>query len=456
MRQTAELRQRQKQTFNTRFSTAVRILQMSGSELAEEVREVLDTNPLLEEIERTVSDGTEDSHFGGELLPTGLNSTDFDSDDMLEYAAQHVETMSIRDHLTQQVLASGFTENNRIIADAIIESIDERGYLNESIDEIVDYLSNVVDSRQVENVLNTIQQYDPPGIAARNLQECLLIQLDSSGAPATIRENARTIVRNYLELLSEMRLEQIGAEMQCDTDSIRRAVNLIQSLNPAPASKFGSAAQAIAPDVIARKVEDRWVAELNAELLPKLRISDGYQSMFAARINSEERKYLNNSLSNAHTFLDSLSRRHETVLRVAETVVMHQIPFLEDGDYAMKPLTLQRVAESLDLHESTVSRACAGKYIMTPRGTFELKHFFSVRIRSDVGEDESAMSIKHKILQIVDSEDRQAPLSDQQITQRMRESGIHIARRTIAKYRSEMRIPSCKIRKSIAMNNCQT
>ena len=456
MRQIAELRQRQKQAFNTRFSTAVRILQMSGAELAEEIRDILDANPLLEEVDRTVSDNHDDVLFRGELPPAGLYSTDFDSEDMLDYAAHHVDNTSIRDHLAQQVLASGLTEKERITADAIIESIDDRGYLTESIDDIVDYLSNTVDRRQVEVVLSIVQQYDPPGIAARNLQECLFNQLDSSGAPATIKENARTILRDHLELLSEMRLELIGAEMKCDAKSIRSAVDLIQSLNPTPASRFGSAALAVAPDVIARKIKERWVVELNSMLLPKLRISDSYRAMFATRINSEERKYLNNNLSSANTFLDSLSRRHETILRVAESVVNHQVSFLEHGDHAMKSLTLQQVAETLDLHESTVSRACAGKYIMTPRGTFELKHFFSNRIRSDIGEDESAISIKHKIRQIVDSEDRQAPLSDQKITQRMRESGIHIARRTIAKYRSEMHIPSCKIRKSIAMNKCQT
>ncbi len=452
MRQTAELRQRQKQTFNARFSTAVRVLQLSSSELTDEIRDVLDSNPLLEEVDRIVSDDSDEAWLNGELSTNGLRGADLDSDEMLEFAANRMENISIRDHLAQQVLATGLSELDRAIADAIIDSIDERGYLTESIQDIAEYLPCVIDPQQVEAVLKIVQQFDPPGIAAKNLQECLSIQLDTIKTPASVRHNAKTILNHHLELLSEMRLEQISAEMQCDLRTVRTAVNLIQSLNPSPASSFGSAALAVIPDVIARKKGERWSVYLNSTFLPKLRISENYRSMIDDRIKTEERKYLQSNLTSAQTFMDSLSRRNETVLRVATTIVMHQIPFLENGDQAMKPLTLQQVAESLNLHESTVSRACSGKYIMTPRGTFELKHFFSIRIKNDIGEDESAMSIKHKILQIVESENRQAPLSDQQIAQRMWDSGIQIARRTIAKYRGEMRVPSCKVRRSIATN----
>ena len=452
MRQTAELRQRQKQTFNARFSTAVRVLQLSSSELTDEIRDVLDSNPLLEEVDRIVSDDSDEAWLNGELPTNGLRCADLDSDEMLEFAANRMENISIRDHLAQQVLATGLSELDRAIADAIIDSIDERGYLTESIQDIAEYLPCVIDPQQVEAVLKIVQQFDPPGIAAKNLQECLSIQLDTIKTPASVRHNAKAILNHHLELLSEMRLEQISAEMQCDLRKVRTAVNLIQSLNPSPASSFGSAALTVIPDVVARKKGERWSVYLNSTFLPKLRISENYRSMIDDRIKTEERKYLQSNLTSAQTFMDSLSRRNETVLRVATTIVMHQIPFLENGDQAMKPLTLQQVAESLNLHESTVSRACSGKYIMTPRGTFELKHFFSIRIKNDIGEDESAMSIKHKILQIVESENRQAPLSDQQIAQRMWDSGIQIARRTIAKYRAEMRVPSCKVRRSIATN----
>ena len=452
MRQTTELRQRQKQTFNARFSTAVRVLQMSGSELEQEVREVLDTNPLLEEVEPATTPAPQSSFSEGELPSVGMHTSDFDSVEMLEYAAHQMDSPSIRDHLHQQVLASGFSEDHRRIADAIVDSIDEQGYLTESIEEIADYLPEPIDELQVESILNLVQQFDPPGIAARDLQECLSLQLETIKSPKSICKIARTIVRDHLDLLSEMQLDQISNILDCDIESVQRAVRLIRSLNPKPASRFGEIALAVTPDVIVRKVDDRWSVELNLSFLPKLRISDYYRSMIETVNSSEERTYLKNKLDGAHAFLDNVSRRHETLLRVARTIIKYQMPFLEHGDHAMKPLKLQQVAEVLDLHSSTVSRACAGKYIITPRGTFELKHFFSVRIKSDAGEDESAMSIKHKMLQIVRSEDQNAPLSDQQIAQLMQDDGIHIARRTIAKYRTEMHVPSCKLRRYNAIN----
>ncbi len=452
MRQTAELRQRQKQTFNARFSTAVRVLQLSSSELAEEIREILDSNPLLEEIERKIPDDHDVTWLKGEMPSNGMHSTDLDSDEMLEFAANRMENMSIRDHLAQQVLASGFSQSDRAIADAIIDSIDERGYLTETVQEIAEFLPKSIDRQQVAAVLKVVQQFDPPGVAARNLTECLSIQMDMIKAPVPVRHDAKTILNDHLELLAEMQIEQIASEMQCDLRSVRTAVELIQSLNPSPAGNFGATALTVVPDVIARKKREQWVVYLNSAFLPKLRISESYRSMIDNRIKTTERKYLQSNLAGAQTFIDNLSRRNDTVLRVAKSIVMHQTAFLENGDHAMKPLTLQQVAESLNLHQSTVSRACSSKYIMTPRGTFELKHFFSVRIKSDIGEDESAMSIKHKILQIVESEDRQMPLSDQQIAQRMWDSGIQIARRTIAKYRAEMRVPSCKVRRLIATN----
>ena len=452
MRQATELRQRQKQAFNARFSTAVQVLQMSGSELEQEIREVLDTNPLLEEVEAVTTPTTQSSFSEGELPSIGMRSSDFDSIEMLEYAAHQMDHPSIRGHLQQQVLASGFSEGNRQIADAIVDSIDEHGYLTESIEDIAEYLPEQIDALQIEKILNLIQQFDPPGIAARNLKECLSIQLETIRAPKSILTIAKTIVHEHLELLSEMQLDQISNELECDIESVQRAVRLIRSLNPKPASRFGEIALAVTPDVIVRKIDDRWFCELNLSFLPKLRISDYYRSMIETVNSSEERTYLKSKLVGAHAFLDNVSRRHETLLRVARTIVKYQIPFLEHGDHAMKPLKLQQVADALDLHISTVSRACAGKYIITPRGTFELKHFFSVRIKSDAGEDESAMSIKHKMLQIVRSEDQNAPLSDQQIAQLMQDDGIHIARRTIAKYRTEMHVPSCKLRRYNAIN----
>ncbi|MDE0310418.1 MAG: RNA polymerase factor sigma-54 [Acidiferrobacterales bacterium] len=450
MRQTVELRQRQKQTFNARFSTAVRVLQLSSSELAEEIRDVVDSNPLLEEVDRTVPEEGDETWRNGELPSNGVQRTELDSDEMLELAANRMESISIREHLAQQILASGLSESDRAIADTIIDCIDERGYLTESIQDIVEFLPWTVEPQQVEGVLEVVQQLDPPGIAARNLTECLSIQLDFANSPRSVRQNAKSILRDHLELLGDRQLEQIGAQMQVDAASVRAAVDLIQSLNPSPAINFGAAALTVIPDVVTRKIDDKWAVLLNSEFIPNLKISEHYRSMIDDGIPTKDRRYLERNLVTAQHFLDNVSRRNDTVLRVAKAIVRHQSAFLDNGEHAMKPLTLQQISDAVNLHESTVSRACSGKYIMTPRGTFELKHFFPARIRRDVGEDESAMSIKHRILQIVESENQLTPLSDQQIAQRMWDSGINIARRTVAKYRAEMRVPSYKARRAIA------
>ena len=330
--------------------------------------------------------------------------------------------------------------------------MDDRGYLAESLVDILEILPPDVDLREVESALAIVQQFDPPGVAARNLQECLCIQLDHIKASKTVRNNAQNILLNHLELLSDMELDQISIKSGYDLEEVRAAVNLIQSLNPAPGNEFGASAVAVVPDVIARKIGDQWSVELNSDVLPKLRISSSYQSMVRRARKAVDTRYLKSSFNRANSFLEDLNRRHETILRVARTLVMHQQSFLDHGEQVMKPLTLREVAESLELHESTVSRACSRKYIMTPRGTFELKYLFSYRIRSDIGEDESALSIKHKLLRLVGQEDGRSPLSDQQITEQLRGSGIRIARRTVAKYRSSMHIPTRRKRKAIAIN----
>ena len=452
MKQRTELRQRQKPEFNARFSAAVRVLQMPSSELVEEVRNVLDSNPLLEEFEPELSDKADELYSPGEFPSPASNISEFDTDEILERAAHAQSMPTIRDHLNQQIRNSGLSSRQRVIVDMIVESVDDRGYLAESLTDILEILPPNVNLREVESALAIVQQFDPPGVASRNLQECLCIQLDHIKASSTVRNDAQNILLNHLELLSDMELDQISIKSGYDLEKVRAAVDLIQSLNPAPGNEFGASAVAVVPDVIARKIGGQWSVELNSDVLPKLRISSSYQSMVRRARKAVDTRYLKSSFNRANSFLEDLNRRHETILRVARTLVMHQQSFLDHGEQVMKPLTLREVAESLELHESTVSRACSRKYIMTPRGTFELKYLFSYRIRSDIGEDESALSIKHKLLRLVEQEDGRLPLSDQQITEQLRGSGIRIARRTVAKYRSSMHIPTRRKRKAIAIN----
>ena len=234
-----------------------------------------------------------------------------------------------------------------------------------------------------------------------------------------------------------------------------QAIALIRSLNPYPGYQFGDAATPIVPDLIARKIDDHWQVQLNLQVLPKIRISNHYRDMMNSIDKGEGREFLKQNLISANVFLHNLNRRHETVIRVGKEIVKHQQAFLEYGDQGMKPLKISDVALSLNLHESTVSRACSRKYIMTPRGTFELKRFFSVRIPNRFGNDESAEAIKHKIARLIKLEDANFPLSDQQITEQLRGSGAQISRRTVAKYRAELHIPAYGSRKSLTINQLE-
>lgn len=451
MRQRTELRQQHKQEFNARFSAAIQVLQMPAAELAVQIRDALDTNPMLEEFEAYELDGP-----GSLDLPTDSppSTTTTDSGVGLEYAAEIEETETVRDHLLRHLLTSGYIGTHRIIAQAIIDSIDERGYLVESVEELEQLLAAQVSVSvdQIESVLKTVQQFGPPGIGARNLAESLSLQLDCSAADAATVACAQRILRDCLSLLSENKIVQIAEQLKVDATLANAAVALIRALNPYPGYRFGNAAEAILPDLITRKVNDRWQVWLNPETLPNIRISNDYVAMMRRIDRGAGQQYLKKSLSSANSFLENVNRRHETILRVAKEIVRNQHAFLDIGEAGMRPLKIRDVAQALDLHDSTVSRACARKYIMTPRGTYELKRFFSARIPNRSGNDESAEAIKYKIARLVEQESVTTPLSDQQITERLQRNGTEISRRTVAKYRADLRIPARSLRATLTIN----
>ncbi len=451
MRQRAELRQRQKQEFNARFMSAVRLLQMPAPQLAEEIREVLDSNPMLEEVEpqqlSTSCPNIVSASHG--------DSSEFDSDQYLEYAAFTRQSLTLKEHLKNQLYASGLPQHQYFIADAVISSIDERGYLVEPVEDIADYLSKAkpVSEGDVERVLNVIQGFDPAGVAARNLQECLLLQLHLSESAAMV--TAREIVERCLDELSRMEISRIADHLCCSLPEVEDAVELIRSLNPLPGNDYGTSAEIIIPDLIVSRAGAQWHVELNDEVLPKLRISKTFCSILEQKPDSDSVRFLKQNLGRANAFLHDLSQRHQTILRVAQEIVRRQQPFFKFGAQCLRPLTLREIAEALDLHESTVSRACSGKYIMTPDSTFEVKNLFSYRIRNRFGRDESTTSIKYRLRQVVKQENPRSPLSDRQITENLRSIGMEISRRTVAKYRSELRIPTQRQRKAIAMSKME-
>ena len=452
MRQRAELRQRQKQQFNARFCNAVQILQMPNAELAQEVQDHLDTNPMLEEVE--FDDPGELDHFFSfpTLSPFDISGSGTSSSQLLEYEAYSVRSQTICEYLHDQINQSGLTGQWRGVAEAIADSVDDRGYFTDSHEELLNALGDGISVDFVEQVLRVVQKFDPPGVASRSLGECLINQLNFTEAPAPVLRNARRIIENWLDELSNLKYNEISEALGIGADEVRDAANLIQTLNPNPGSGFGESARIIVPDVIARKVEGRWRIGLNSEVLPRIGISSIYRSMISNDSKSQSSEYLKKNLSGANVFLESLNRRHQTVLRVARELVMFQQRFLEYGDHALQPLKISEISDRLDLHESTVSRACSGKYIMAPRGTFEMKKFFSYRLKNVTGSDESARSVQLKVANLVEGENCKNPLSDQQITNMLRESGIQIARRTVAKYRLQMKIPPRNWRKANALN----
>ena len=452
MRQRTELRQRQSPAFNAKFSNTVRILQMPNAELKQEVQAILDSNPLLEEVEFDNSASAENFFAFPTLSPFAASRSDIDSDQIIEYAAQKNYSLTIRDHLRNQIQLSGLDNIKRQIALAIADSIDERGYLAEPTDEICDMLAFDASVENVDDVLAFVQRLDPPGIAARSLKQCLAIQLEQNSSAADENSIAAAIVEHCLAEVANYQFEQIAEKLGISYREVCNAVDLIQALNPVPGAGFGESAKIIVPDVIAKKANNRWLVALNEEVLPKIRISSAYQSMIGVTDSRQGKRYLKKNLAGANIFLDSINRRHQTILRVARELVEHQQDFLEHGDSQMRPLTLQNVADTLGLHESTVSRASSAKYIMTPRGTFELKALFSGRINRIAGGDVSAKSVQHEIARLIENEDCSNPLSDQKITDHLHALDIQIARRTVVKYRSVMNIPTRKIRKIKKLN----
>ncbi len=450
MKQRIELRQRQKQQFNTRFFSAMQILQMPNAELAQEVRDNLDANPLLEEVEFDSPEQASDFFSFPILSPSNASNTSLSAEQVRDYEALATHTPSIAEHLREQIRGSALAGAKRVIAEAIADSLDERGYLVDSLDELRRAIGLQVSDAVMAAALRAVQQFDPPGVAARSLSECLVNQLRFSRAAAHVVRHAECIANGWLQELAAFEYAQIAAALQIEMDDVRAAAALIQTLNPNPGSGFGESARAIVPDVIARHVEGQWRVGLNAEMLPRIGVSSAYREMIAKDRHSKSSQYLKKNLAGANLFIESLNRRHVTVLAVARELISRQRQFIERGDGQLRPLKIREISEQLELHESTVSRACAGKYILTPRGTIELKKFFSQRLKSDIGNDESARSVQFKVAQMVREEDPKNPLSDQQITDLLRDSGIQIARRTVAKYRLQMKIPSRNWRKAKA------
>jgi RNA polymerase sigma-54 factor len=357
---------------------------------------------------------------------------------------------SLRDHLLWQLNLTRLSDVDHVIALALIDAVNTDGRLTQSPESIHQELAlEEVELDEVIAVLHRVQHFEPSGIFAIDLRECLLIQLRQLPINTPYRELAGAIVSRHLAQLPTAPARQLAKKLRTTEPELEAAIGLIRSLDPTPGAKIGgNHTEYVTPDVFVQQRNGRWLVELNPEIAPKIRVNEHYVSALNGG-SSSDRGYAKEHLQEARWFMKSLQSRNETLLKVATKVVEHQKKFLELGEIGMKPLVLADIASEVELHESTVSRATTRKYMHTPRGTFELKYFFSSRVTGNDGDDSSSTAIKAAIKKLVSEEDARKPLSDSKLCNLLKDQSISVARRTIAKYREQLAIPPSNERKRL-------
>ena len=483
MKQSLQLKIGQHLTMTPQLQQAIRLLQLSTLELQTEVQDALDSNPMLEQDEAGSAEAREaDGGVNGtekdtpvttaentETIPDKL-ATDSNWEDVFDtgattYSAPEsggsrdiTETITVsdgglHDQLHWQLELTHFSETDRHIARLIIDAIDNDGYLTTRIDEIHQQLDEQLEIEldEVEAVLHRIQQFDPIGVAAQDIRESLQLQLQQFEMDTPWLKEARLLVRDHFGLLSNRDYTKLGRKMKLTTDDLQHVIHLIQSLNPRPGSAYDTdEPEYIVPDVYVTKKNDKWLVELNVDSIPKLRINGLYASMIKRGSNNKDNNYLRDNLQEARWFLKSLQSRHDTLLKVANCIVERQQGFFEHGDEAMRPMVLRSIADSIEMHESTISRVTTRKYMHTPRGIYEFKYFFSSHVSTESGGECSATAIRAIIKKLVAAENPAKPLSDNKMACVLADQGINVARRTIAKYRESLSISPSNERKRLA------
>ena len=498
MRQSLQIKLSQQLTMTPQLQQAIRLLQLSSLDLQTEIQAVLDSNLMLEREEENQEPDTNaessDAPSNGEAVETAANSTEtteFNSNDVEvgvretapddlpvdsswddvydsydgatsysrgddEQQASYEQTAgtseSLHDYLRWQLELTPFSDTDQRIAEAIVDAIDNNGYLSLSLEEIHQGLSDQLEIEldELEAVLHRIQRFDPPGIAARDPAECLLLQIDQLPADTPWRREARQLIKYHLDMLAGRDFNGLMRRLKVSQEQLQNIVSLIQTLTPHPGVQLSpDQTEYITPDVFVYRQKDSWRVELNPDNAPRLRINSQYSQLVKRADNSPDNTYMKNDLQEARWFLKSLQNRNETVLRVATCIVEHQRDFLEYGEEHMKPLVLRDIAEALEMHESTISRVTTQKYMHTPRGIFEFKYFFSSHVGTSEGGEASAVAIRAMIKKLISEENPKKPLSDSKIAHHLGAEGINIARRTVAKYREQLTIPSSSDRKRL-------
>ncbi len=476
MKQSLDLKIGQHLTITPQLQQAIRLLQLSSVELEQEVRELLEKNPLLEEATDTGDAGdAQTADSPAEEPPdreTGADAEELDmeadadwtdsyelgsgtgkgEDDHYDLEARNSQPTSLREYLLWQLQMTPLSERDKTIAVALIDAIDDDGYLTATTDDIMAALADPdVGPEEIEAVLHQIQNFDPLGVGARHLGECLDLQLRRLDSGIAIRDVARQLTTpEYLKLLGQRDFKELKRLTRLTNEQLSQALALLKTLNPRPGSRISNTPDLyVTPEVIVKKRRGIWRAELNMDAVPKLRINRHYENLMQRGRASTQDRFLQEHLQEARWFLKSLRSRNETLLKVARVIVDRQRAFLDHGPEAMKPLVLHDIASEVSMHESTISRVTTNKHMMTPRGIFELKYFFSSHVSTADGGTCSATAIRSLIRKIIEKEPPDKPISDNKIAEVLEEQGINVARRTIAKYREALNIPPSSQRKSI-------
>ncbi len=481
MKQSLQLRMGQHLSMTPQLQQAIKLLQLSTLDLQQEIQQALDSNMMLEVLDEDgstlneqkvvenkvdISDqrGSEGSQTDmPDELPTDSSWEDvYDSMQMNttatpaevpDFEVQRSKSMSLQDHLLWQMEMAPFTERDRAIVTAIIDSIDGDGYLSSSLDEVHGGLREQMDDVEMDELvaaLHRVQQFDPPGVAAEGLQDCLRLQLLQLPESTPFRAEAIDLVTRFLDVLAAQDQVKLMRRMDVSEYKLTQIISLIRSLDPKPGRTIEeSDSEYVIPDLFVSKVEERWQVELNPDIAPKLRVNPFYSALIKRADNSKDNTNMKEHLQEARWFIKSLHSRNDTLLRVGRSIIDKQTEFLEHGPIAMKPMILRDIAEELGLHESTISRVTTHKYMHLPGGVIELKYFFSSHVSTDAGGECSATAIRAFIKELVSNENPAKPLSDSKITDLLKEKGINVARRTIAKYREAISIPPSSQRKRL-------
>ncbi len=384
------------------------------------------------------------------ILPTSYSGPDENDEDYID--TRNSDGVSIQSHLSEQVNLLHLTDTDRYIAMSIIDGLDSEGVLTIPLEDILEGapLELGLEMDEILAVLHLIQHLDPIGIAARDLRECLLIQLKDMSKDTDWRDEAILVIDQHIKSLANRDYTHISRKTRLKEPELKNVITLIQTLNPRPGNDIAvSNTEYVDPDVIVTKRNGRWVVELNPKSAPRIRVNTEYSSMIKRSDGSSGNTYLKNQLQEARWFMKSLQQRNDTLLRVATKIVEYQRGFLEYGEQAMKPLVLHDIAEAVDLHESTISRVTTQKYMHTPTGVFELKYFFSSHVTTHAGDAVSSIAIRAQIKKLVAEENPRKPLSDSKIATMLADQNIDVARRTIAKYREALMIPPSNERKQL-------